>query len=191
MPRIRRWLKWSRCLVVAAAAAAVLAACGSQQGERVVGAAAEHAADLTPRIARGLHLSADVLGTGQLGSLATNLADSFGTVADFQDQAKDVDASADPEAQALLAASCDGIDELASAYDENRNVTSASTKKWEDFMTNDVETLLPDTASSIVQRLVEGYDSEAALEQIKPAAAVQYQRVCVQLPIARKLGLTQ
>jgi hypothetical protein len=144
--------------------------------KKVVGEAVEV---LLPRVSRGLHWVGDVAPSGgALSEVARGLGSALDTGTSIKAQFEKIAASDDPYGEALVTATCYGLTNIASQYQQNNNVLPASAQSWEDFLNSEVARLLPGRVASELSARVTQFNNAAALASINPRSASIYVQEC-------------
>lgn len=142
-------------------------------------AGGEAAEVLLPRVSRGLHWVGEVAPTGStLSEVARGLGTAIDTGTNIKAQFERIAASDDPWGEALLVATCYGLENIAEQHRQDSNVLPASAQSWENFLDKEVAALLPDKLSSEVRTRVSQFNNAAQLASIQPRVAYIYVRDC-------------
>jgi len=146
-----------------------IAIAGTLSGARCPGEAVEAA---LPKVSSSLHWVGDVASSG--GTLS-EVAHGLGTASDngtaIKGQLEKIAASDDPYGEALVAATCYGLTNLAAQYDENNDVLPASAESWESFLNEQLPQQLPFKPIEEINTRVSQFNTAAQLASISPSAA--------------------
>jgi hypothetical protein len=142
-------------------------------------ASGEAAEVVLPRVSRGLHWVGEVAPAGStLSEVARGLGTAIDTGTNIKAQFEKIAASEDPWGEALLTATCYGLENIAEQHRQNNDVLPASAQSWEDFLNKQVAVLLPDKVGSEIRSRVSQFNNAAQLASIQPRAAYIYVRDC-------------
>jgi hypothetical protein len=174
----RRYLA---AVFAAAIIVTVLSACSIGGGGAKSGGAAVEA--LLPKTSRALHWVGGVAPAG--GTLAT-VAEGLGSAIDkgtsIKTQYQKIAASDDPFGEAFVSATCYGLTNISSQYQQDPSRGPASAQRWENFLKTEIEELLPNTAAATISQKVTQFNNAAHLESINPRYADYYVKECVLRP---------
>jgi hypothetical protein len=112
------------------------------------------------------------------GSTLSEVALGLSKATDITAQLKQIAGSEDPFGKALVAATCYGLSNIASQYQQNPNVVSATAESWANFLNQQVKAVLPPQLASQVSSKVTQFNNAAQLASINPRAAYTYVQAC-------------
>lgn len=163
-----------------AAFVAVIAATGGLSGCIFGGGGTKQAVEVgLPTVSRGLHWIGEVAPSGgTLSEVALGLGTAIDTGTSIKAQFEKIAASEDPWGEALLTATCYGLNNIAEQHRQNNNVLPASSQSWEEFLNEGVAALLPNKLSLEISTRVNQFNNAAQLASIHPRVAYIYVRDC-------------
>lgn len=133
-----------------------------------------------PRVARGLHWAGQLAPPGgTLSEAAHNLGRAAETGSTISAQLRRIAATDDPYGEALVVATCWGLQNIADQARSNPNLAPATAQSWSAFLQQQVSAILDDYAPLQIQARVSQFNNAAQLAAINPRLAYLYADACV------------
>jgi hypothetical protein len=171
---------WCAKVVAIVIVANALTGCGSSgSGGKAAGRAAGQAVEaFLPKVSRGLHWVGGVAPGGKLSEVAQGLGTAIDTGTNINGQLKKIAASEDPFGEALVTATCHGLENIATQYGQNNNLLPASAQSWEKYLSEALAELLPANLGGQISARVNQFNNAAQLASINPVYAYRYVQQC-------------